>query len=194
MHSDAALPAALHKHVRTIAPTTAFTSTRLLQPEEMPHSPSGGAVNATSGEPVKMLLRRQPNPGNSGIVVNPSILRALYRTLAYSPTATDNNVLGIVGYDNEYPSRVDLSTFMALFRTDAAAAIPTIEVINYRLDTGSKLTQGANLDIQYALALAYPTPVIYYGGIGNHMEIIPGTNLPGPGDIRHKKSTKIISP
>jgi tripeptidyl-peptidase-1 len=46
-----ALPAALHIHVQTIAPTTAFTSMRLLQPEEMPRSRSGGAVNATSGEP-----------------------------------------------------------------------------------------------------------------------------------------------
>lgn len=50
-----ALPTALHIHVRAIAPTTAFTSTRLLQPEETPRSRSGGAVNATSGEPVDML-------------------------------------------------------------------------------------------------------------------------------------------
>jgi tripeptidyl-peptidase-1 len=68
-----ALPAALHKHVKTIAPTTAFTSTHLLQPQEVPRSCSGGAVNATSGEPVNMLSCRKPNE----LDIVPSVLRSV---------------------------------------------------------------------------------------------------------------------
>jgi tripeptidyl-peptidase-1 len=82
------LPAALHIHVKTIAPTTAFTSTHLLQPEEMPRSPSGGAVNATSGESVNMLSRRPPNDPIFEFNVNPPILRWLHRTDTYYPAAT----------------------------------------------------------------------------------------------------------
>jgi hypothetical protein len=75
-----ALPAGLHKHVQTIAPTTAFTST--------PSTAGGDATQPLlwSGEcdggrePVDMLLRRQPNPE---LMVNPS--RLLYGTVTYSP-------------------------------------------------------------------------------------------------------------
>jgi tripeptidyl-peptidase-1 len=72
-----ALPAALHIHVQTVAPTTAFTSTRLLQ--QTPRSRSSGAAAqaanvATSGEPVDVLSRRDEQ------YVEPSFLRWLYDT------------------------------------------------------------------------------------------------------------------
>jgi tripeptidyl-peptidase-1 len=140
-----ALPAALHIHVRTIAPTTAFTSTRLRKPEdsETPRSRSSGAVNTTSGEPVNMLLRREPDEP----MVDPSVLRGLYGTVTYFPVAVDRNQLGIVGYENQYPSHVDLSAFMTRFRSDAAAVRMTaIEVINYQYR--GKYGMQANLDVQ----------------------------------------------
>jgi tripeptidyl-peptidase-1 len=95
----------------------------------------------------------------------------------------DRNQLGIVGYENEYPSQMDLLTFMVNFRTDATGAIPTIEVIDSRYN--GRVGQEANLGVQYTLALAYPTPVIYYRGTGNGVQFFPaGDNvrLPGPGD------------
>jgi tripeptidyl-peptidase-1 len=164
-----ALPAALHNHVQTIAPTTAFTSTRLLEPEEMPCSRSGGAVSATSGEPVSMLSHRQPNEPE--IDINPSVLRWRHGTEAYSPVSTENNKLGIMGYRNEYLSATDLSAFMTEFRTDAAAAIPTIDPVDLRFI--AKVGKHANVEVQYALALAYPTPVIYYRSSGKGVSFPP---------------------
>jgi hypothetical protein len=33
------------------------------------------------------------------------------------------------------------------------------------------------------MALAYPTPIIYYKGTGNGVQLETGGNLPGPGDV-----------
>jgi tripeptidyl-peptidase-1 len=175
-----ALPAALHIHVQTIVPTTAFTSARLLQSEETPRSRSGGAANATLGETVNMLSHRQANEPAVliDIQVNPSVLSWLYRTDLYHPAATNQNELGMMGYQNEEPSAADLSAFMTVFRTDAADAAPTIEVVDnrYRGLVGMQ----ANLDIQYSMALVYPTPIIYYRGSSNGMKLQSGTPLPDP--------------
>ena len=128
-------------------------------------------MNATSGEPVNMLLRREPNDPK----VNPSVLRWPYGTDTYSSAETDQNALGIVGYQHEYPSRVDLLNFMTKFRTNAEAAIPTIKVIDLRYD--SKARKEVNLDVQYTMALAYPAPVVYYRGAGNGVRLLTGGKL-----------------
>jgi tripeptidyl-peptidase-1 len=174
-----ALPAALHIHVQTIAPTTAFMSIHLLQPEEMPRNRSGGGVNDTSGEPVNMLSRRQPEPPNE--YIDPSILRSLYGTVQYSPSEMDQNKIGILGYGNEYPSSLDLREFLTRFRTDAVDAKPTIETMNVYFS--GRLGMIANSDVQYTVALAYPTPVIYYLGTGKGVRLKPGSNQPAGSDL-----------
>jgi tripeptidyl-peptidase-1 len=174
-----AIPAALHVHIRTIAPTTAFTSTHLLEPEEPPRSRSGGSVNATWGEPMNMLSRRQPPIEPKA---DPSLLRSLYNTVTYSPVEANQNMLGIVGFRNEYPGPMDVLQFLTQFRADATGASPAIEVIDdrYRIEVGMQ----ANLDVQYTLALTYPTPVVYYVGTGNGVQLEPPDNkLAAPGDV-----------
>ena len=52
-----ALPAVLHMHVKTITPTTAFTSTRLLQKTRHSHSGEEAPANVTSGAPSDVLSR-----------------------------------------------------------------------------------------------------------------------------------------
>ena len=173
-----ALPEALHAHVKTVAPTTAFTSTRLLQSEEIPRSDSGGAMNATSGEPVNTtLLRRAPDELN----IVPSMLRSLYKTEGYSPIAIEKNELGVVGHRNEVPSLVDLFNFMSEYRTDAepVKSIPIIETING--EDKAQAGMQASLDVQYSMALAYPTPVIYYRGSSNGPQAYPN-GQPALGD------------
>ena len=167
-----ALPAALHIHVQTVAPTTAFTSMHRPMPEETLGSPSGGTLNATSGETLNMLSRRQPNQPNQPLPnIYPSFLRWLYRTDAYSPVST-NNGLGIMGHLNEIPHIPDLGLFMTRFRPDITEtpSIPDILAVNRRY--GTKLGIHANLDTQYAMALAYPTTVIYYKGTGRGVQIL----------------------
>jgi tripeptidyl-peptidase-1 len=152
-----ALPAARHIHVQTVVPTTAFMSMRLLQHEETPPIPSGGGANTMSGDPVNMLSHREPNE----LDIKPLILRALYRTVEYSPIATDQNKLGIVGSGEEFLGSGDLQEFMTRFFTDTIDVKPTIDSICVGV---GHISVNANFNVQYALALAYPTLVIYYEG------------------------------
>ncbi len=147
-----ALPAVLHGHVLTVMPTTSFVSppTQL----QTPRNRSGGAA---SGEPAMMLSSRVDVK-----YITPSFLRRLYYTFAYKPVATDRNMLGIAGYLKDYPSPADLAAFMRTYRSDAADATFTVEQVNGGGNDPSHPHPEANMDIQYAEAMAYPTPHIFY--------------------------------
>ena len=162
-----ALPSALHIHVQTVVPTTAFTSMHRLQHKETLRGLSGGAVNSTSGEPVNMLSRRQP--GQPLPDIDPPFLSWLYRTEAYIPVNPVNE-LGIMGQLNEIPSLVDLGTFMTKFRSDIVVPMmPFITAVDdrYKVELGIH----ANLDTQYTMALAYPTRITYYRGTGEGVQM-----------------------
>ena len=164
-----AIPAALHTHVQMIAPTTAFTSMSLLQPKEMPRSRSGGAPeNGTSGETVNMLSRREPEEIN----IDPSLLRWLYKTSAYRPGAINQNSLGVVGYRNQIPVQVDVARFMVEFRRDIKQfQVPFVRIIDILFP--SEYGVQATLDVEYAMGLVAPTPVIYYRSSGSGKHILP---------------------
>ena len=158
-----ALPAALHMHVKTIAPTTAFTSTRLLQ-TQLDH-PGGGAAlaNATSGEPSHVL----PPRFHSRSYVTPSFLRWLYSMPLNNPDPTVRNKLGISGLANEFPVQADLRSFIQRFRNDvdletASTGIVTPVPVNSGVDSWTFRARRANQDTQYSVALTYPTPIQYY--------------------------------
>ena len=63
-------------------------------------------------------------------MVTPELLRWLYKTFAYVPPATGQNALEIAGYLNVCPSPTDLTSFMTIFRTDAAAPTFTVERVD----------------------------------------------------------------
>ncbi|KAH9167586.1 subtilisin-like protein [Lactarius sanguifluus] len=94
--------------------------------------------------------------------VTPSYLRSLYKTSGYAPKATDRNALGIAGYGGQFPSPQDLTLFMNEFRTDGEDATFTVTQINGGGYDPANPSIEANLDIQYAEAMAYPTRHIYY--------------------------------
>ena len=92
------LPSALHGHVDVVAPTTYFGTMRSmratshLQPEI---KPLGSNVEAK-------------RDSICGAIVTPSCLRTLYNTATYTPAATNQNTLGVVGYSNQYGNHADL--------------------------------------------------------------------------------------
>ncbi|KAH9036775.1 subtilisin-like protein [Lactarius deliciosus] len=153
-----ALPAALHGLVQTVVPTTCFST--LHAQWQSPRKRSGGATaglkKPVSGEPVTVLSSRDDE------LTTPSFLRSLYKTTEYMPAAADRNALGIVGILNEYPSPEDLARFMSVYRSDGTnAAFTVVQVNGGGYDPTNPITE-ANLDTQYAMAMAYPTPVIFY--------------------------------
>ncbi|KAH9053091.1 subtilisin-like protein [Lactarius vividus] len=175
------LPEALHAHIQAVTPTTYFASTRTLR--QTPRKRSVGAAAAladaepASGQPVTVLSSRAGQ-------ITPSQLRWLYKTVAYVPTAADRNTLGVFGFQKEYPGQTDLTKYMTNFRSDVQSpglATFTIELVNggaYDPDTPG---MEANIDVQYASAMAYPTPIIFYS-IGGTGKVSP-SGEPRHGDV-----------
>ncbi|KAH9036795.1 subtilisin-like protein [Lactarius deliciosus] len=157
-----ALPAALHRLVQTVVPTTFFSTTHTQW--QSFRKRSGGATaglkKPVSGEPVTVLSSRNDDDDDDD--TTPSYLRSLYKTAEYTPAATDRNALGIVGILNEYPSTEDLATFLSEYRSDATEATFTVVQANGGGYDPTNPAAESNLDTQYAVAMVYPTPVIFY--------------------------------
>ncbi|KAH9054641.1 subtilisin-like protein [Lactarius vividus] len=178
-----ALPDVLHAHIQAVAPTTYFASTRAMR--RAPRRRSVGAVaasaeaEAASGNLVTVLSSRAGE-------VTPSNLRWLYKTFAYVPTAADRNMLGVFGYREQYPSKTDLAMFVTHLRSDVqppSLATFTVEQVNGGMYDPDNPGSEANLDVQYASAMAYPTPITFYSIGGIEKWSANGKPLPGDVDI-----------
>ncbi|KAH8982942.1 subtilisin-like protein [Lactarius hatsudake] len=150
------LPEVLHGHIQAIVPTTHFgyplTEGRRLQ------------THPGAGVEAQVLSSREE-------YVVPSYLRWLYKTAGYAPKATDRNALGIAGYGEEYPSPQDLTAFMVEYRTDGGDARFDVVQINGGGYDPNKPGLEGSLDIQYAEAMAYPTPHVYYSTGGTQKSL-----------------------
>ncbi|KAF8258883.1 subtilisin-like protein [Lactarius quietus] len=173
-----ALPALLHKHVRTVVPTTCFSSTRPLWQIPRRHS-VGATAHMGSREPGAVMSTRNDEDDP---LIGPSELRSLYRTVTYVPAATDKNAIGVAGFKNHYPSPADLATFMSICRKDAIDARYTVVPINGGKYRPKRPTDESNIDIQYSQAIAYPTPETFYSIGGQLTWNSLGDNQPDPDD------------
>ena len=160
------LPASLYGHVWTVAPTTHFASLRVR--EQTSGKPlSGGTANLAKAAPRDPAVP----PGRENGDTTPTFLRWLYNTWGYAPTAATWNRLAIVEFQENYPSLTDLELFMQKYRSDGTDATYTFVQINYgNLEYDPTTGNGfgvANLDLQYAQGMAYPTWIVVYGvGLG----------------------------
>lgn len=188
------LPEVLHAHVQTITPTTFFGLPRTLW--QTPRVRGGGIAAAPKNAKSEDLARvRSSNDGssdgdNSGSDhdhsgsdgdhdgsgsdgdydeddVAPSYVRWLYHLTGYVPKAVDKNMLGIVGYNGDYPNQEDLKEFMIEFRTDGEkATYEPLQINGGKYDTVDPGIE-STVDIQYSAAIAYPTRTIFYSVGGN---------------------------
>ncbi|TFY80682.1 hypothetical protein EWM64_g3330, partial [Hericium alpestre] len=119
-------------------------------------------------------------------------LRALYNSTSYVTKATSRNRLGIAGYLEQYANFADLQTFFRQFRTDARGtnflvvlvnggendqSNPGDEVRSSGFQCGYGLMRRgtqANLDMQYAEGISFPTPNTYYSTGGSPPFIADG--------------------
>jgi tripeptidyl-peptidase I len=131
-----ALPAVLHMHVQTVAPTTYFGSPRALRLNSKvmsngPTLPNGDheLQNASATSPLDA-----PLPSTCSVTITPECLRQLYNTLSYKPQAPSSNSLGVTGYLDQFASHSDLTEFLSLFRIDALSAQFPVVRVNGGLD------------------------------------------------------------
>ena len=147
------LPEAVHRYLQIVS-TTYFGSPRTQGKKRRVH-PSGVAAaraKAGSGELVTVLQ-------SCDVSVAPSYVRLLYKTMGYVPAAVDLNALGIVGFNEQYPSTRDSPAFMEEFRTEGDDA--TFAVVQNKGGGYDPNDSGieASLNLQFAEAMAYPTPI-----------------------------------
>ncbi|KAH9059300.1 hypothetical protein EDB87DRAFT_1684699 [Lactarius vividus] len=126
-----------------------------------PYKRSGGGTaglkKPVSGEPMTVLSSSADDDDTT-----PSFLLSLYKKTEYRPAAPDRIALGVVGMLNDYPSPDDLGTFMSVYCSDGTDASITVVQVNGGGYDPTKPTYEANLDTQHAVAMTYPTPVIFY--------------------------------
>ena len=85
-----------------------------------------------------------------------------------------------MGFEDEVPSQDDLNKFTALFDKRAQGATFNVVPVNGGPGWDDRNDPGgfANTDIQYATAMAFPTPIIFYRICGIS-EWENGVALPG---------------
>ncbi|KAI9438831.1 subtilisin-like protein [Lactarius indigo] len=152
-----ALPAVLHAHVETVVPTTYFDFSRAViqAPRVRPGDAAVPPTKTASEGPVTVLPR-----SNTDVV--PSYLRWFYNTSGYVPAAPDKNALGTLGFLQIYPSEEDLALFMKEYKTDGMGAIVAVKEVGGSGYDPDNPGIEANLNIQYAVAMTYPTRNVYY--------------------------------
>jgi tripeptidyl-peptidase-1 len=158
------VPAALHKLVQTVAPTTYFGSPRAMR--QTSHlNPNAPTLPYGDQELREAVANAKPGsaatvPASCANTTTPACLRALYNTETYVPAATSNNKLGIAGYLEEYASQADLTKFMTLFHPEAATAKFTVVQVNggsnNQSDPGVEVSNHAQNSAQNPAPLNFP--------------------------------------
>jgi tripeptidyl-peptidase-1 len=176
-----ALPAVLHPHIQAVAPTTYFASTQATGQTLRRRSFGAAPAPAASGKLVTSLSSRIDEEE-----VEPPFLRSLYKTVAYMPHVAGQNRLAVVGFNGQFPNQDDLTEFMIRFDTFAADATFAVVQVNGGGNNPNDPGEQANIDVQYAGAMAFPTPIIFYsvGGDLQWEPAAPGVpvRLPIAGD------------
>ena len=161
------LPEMLHRHVQTVMPTTHFSSMEVTV--QTPHRRSFGPAPAqmqAASEKLRDVQARQPppEPPPEPPIVEPKNLRWLYGTVEYNPAAygQGQNSLAVVG--DRLPRQQDLTTFMEAYqREDAGGATFNIQNVDeIPLDLWELPDERSNVAVQYATAMAYPTPLFVF--------------------------------
>ena len=173
------LPEVLHTHIKAVAPTTYFSSMREMRETPRRRSFEGTAEQADA-ESGKLVTVPSNRDGDSE--VTPSYLHWLYNTFAYTPAAMDRNAIGVMGLLGQYPSQGDLAKFTADFCNDAKDATFTVVQLNNGGYDEREPDAEANLGVQYATAIAHPTPIFFYS-LGGDLRWSPTDNsIPISGD------------
>ncbi|KAK2466005.1 hypothetical protein APHAL10511_001646 [Amanita phalloides] len=161
------LPEHLHVHVDVIQPTTSFgrfrnqySSLAIIEEDtkEM-QSSEDQIVDPVTGVTVDASC-------NQTITVN--CLYQLYNAVGYKPLAKGGNSIGITGYLGQYANIEDLQSFYREQRPDALGTNFDFVSVNGGINSQNKSLAGseANLDVQFAYGISFPTPRTFWSTAG----------------------------
>ena len=161
------LPEVLHRHVQTVMPATCFTSMEVTvqTPQRRSFGPAPAQMQGASGKLGTVGARQPPpEPEPEPLIVVPGNLRWLYNTVEYVATAIGpgQNSLAVVG--NRLPRQQDLTAFMDRYQKQDAngATFNIIPVDGIPPNLWELPDERSNVAVQYATAMAYPTPLFVF--------------------------------
>ncbi|KAJ3824123.1 tripeptidyl peptidase A [Lentinula raphanica] len=171
--SSYSLPEHLVDHIDLIQPTTMFSRfsnmrTTLYKANELAfdrYQTNTGHTN--DSEDLTPSLDTQPDCNHT---VTLKCLQTLYNTAGYTPNRRSRNSIGITGYLQQYANQEDLRLFFADQKSGVSNNV-SFDVVLVNDGTNNQSSQRAgdeaNLDVQFAFGLSYPTPGTFYSTSGN---------------------------
>ncbi|KAL8688322.1 MAG: hypothetical protein Q9218_005737 [Villophora microphyllina] len=177
------VPQNLHQYIQMIQPTTRFGQVLPQRSTIWQHFEIGESKGAIGHYPSSQL-----NSTFCNSTITPQCLRDLYHIGNFQGTAKNGNKIGVCGYLEQYAKFKDFSAFTAQYAPYAAKENFTYVLVNGGLATQDNTTQDdveANLDVQYAYPLSYPTPGYYYS-TGGRGELVPDLDQPTQADDQNE--------
>ncbi|EXJ59644.1 hypothetical protein A1O7_03790 [Cladophialophora yegresii CBS 114405] len=167
------IPDRLHPYVRMIQPTTHFARSRANQQP----GPTSSSI-PVYGSATKL------NATYCNTTTSADCIRALYGIGDFRANASSGSRLGIPAFASQNVLRGDLALFVDKWAPYARGANLSITSVNGGVNNGSTdaiWASEANMDVQYGLTLAYPTPVDFYkvGGRGPLIHDLQLPDIPG---------------
>ncbi|KAF7552558.1 hypothetical protein G7046_g7379 [Stylonectria norvegica] len=167
------VPAEVRDHITTIQPTTFFGSAKKTQDVRRSVLDEKKAAKRGGGSGSYVDLNQCKT------VVTPACLRKLYELPSEYPKSYSKTPFGILGVAGQTAQYDELEEFLRRFAPDQKGANFSEALVN-----GGKNPQGkypsaeANLDIQYAVSLAYKVPVQFISVGGENRNFISDLDLP----------------
>ncbi|KAK4214963.1 hypothetical protein QBC37DRAFT_481788 [Rhypophila decipiens] len=116
--------------------------------------------------------------------ITPECLRALYKVGFYQADPTKKSLFGVSGFLEQWAKHDQLELFVNKYAPYAADNNFTAQGVNGGVNIEGPTEEDdveANLDIQYAVAMSYKTPITYYS-TGGRGPLVPDLDQPDPNE------------
>ncbi|EIW76473.1 subtilisin-like protein [Coniophora puteana RWD-64-598 SS2] len=163
------LPEILHDHIELVHPLTMYTSMKPLRSKV--HYADGAIQDIVMTLASNNFGPRSESASSAidpscNYQITPSCLRQMYNIGNYTPSATNGNAIGVTAFINNFANFDDFHKFLELQVPAAAGGGANFSVVSISggMNNQTNGTAGseADLDVEYAYGLTYPTPGTFY--------------------------------
>ncbi|KZT68037.1 tripeptidyl peptidase A [Daedalea quercina L-15889] len=159
------LPEHLHDHIEVVQPTTMFSRLSAMKAAYHSFRASAAAVPQTGDAAISVPSASEGQVAAScNNTITPECLLELYNATGYILQVPGKNKIGVTGYLEEYANFADYHQFLGELAPWAVNSTFSVVYINGGQNDQTPAAAGteANLDVQYAFSLTYPTPGMFY--------------------------------
>ncbi|KAL1990321.1 hypothetical protein VTN49DRAFT_6160 [Thermomyces lanuginosus] len=165
------VPQDIHSSIKLIQPTTRFSNMGPQLKRVVPLGKSGEVKAQACEEGTGEVKAQDCWEGETcDELIRPDCLKDLYKIGDYVADNNPRNKIGISGYLDQYARYADFQKFLERHAPDRLDANFTVELINGGKNEQNSTVDSteAALDIDYAVALSYRSPAVFYstGGRG----------------------------